>query len=175
MKRTLFAFLFLTICCLLANCSGTSAPLEVTKAWSSDTIGYSPSPGMKSVLLAASGERFVMVEFVPKSEAELKFKPEDMVLIGSDGKKFVPTGIAPFADMNAFKDFESIKSGNVRVESPEGGKVAVGILEPNTPTGFSIAGKGAKAALVYDVPAGGSDFQLKIMNASPIKLTIQEK
>lgn len=193
MKRALFMLLF---CGLFISGCGSSAPLEIVKASSIESLDcgssgftytYSknftsvsegqpeclPNDFIKTSLQAKNGHRFVVVEIAQKGEADIKFKPDETVLTDSAGKRFVPIGIAHPANLGSFKNFEIIKDGTIKMQSPDGTAVTLGKEQKDVPTTFSVSGAGAKAALFYEVPTESKDFQLKVAGSRPMTVKIQ--
>lgn len=198
MKRLLLVFLAFGICLTAANCGKTSAPLEITKAWTvekfesnepllilestpktektsqpltltySKDFNYSVEIPQKNV-----ANRFIAVEIAPKSETELKFKPEEIALTDSGGKRYLPIGFAPFSNMKYLHYFEGFNDGTLKAQSPEGGIAGVGKEQKDSPAMFWVSGKNPKGALIFEVPAESGGFQLTVAGSSPLAVTVQ--
>lgn len=193
MKRLLPVLQSLSLGLLIIGC-GSSAPLEITKASSLEKIEcgspgftYTYSAGFVSVsrgqpdctsslqttIAPKTAHRLVAVEIAPKSETETTFKPEDIALTDSAGKRYLPIGVAHPANLGSFKNFEVITGGTLKMQSPDGTAVTVGKEQKDAPTTFAMSGKGARAALIYEVLAEGGSFQLKVSDFSPMTVTVQ--
>lgn len=196
MKRILSILLFLTGGLLMINNCGGAPPLEIVKASNVEKIEcgspgftYTYSANFKSVsagqpecisnefiktsLQAKKAHRFLVVEVAPKSEAQTKFKPDEVVLTDSAGKRYLPLGVAHPANLGSFKNFEVITDGTIKMQSPEGSAVTLGKEQKDAPTSFSMSGAGAKAALFYEIPAESGGFQLTVAGSSPMSVKMQ--